>query len=146
LTNGSAIELRALAPARRKDLLPQRIVDDAVLELAFARDADRDRKLRKTVQVVRRAVERVDDPLIFVLARGAALLGEDCMIGVVVADDLDDRGLRHLVDLRDELVAALLDDLQRFELVHLANHDLAGAPRRTNCDVDHAVHWARSVE
>jgi len=51
-----------------------------------------------------------------------------------------------LVDLRDELVAAFLDDFERLELVHVANHDLSGAPRRSNCDVDHAVHWARSVE
>ena len=68
------------------------------------------------------------------------------MIGVVILDDLDDRGLGGLVDLRDELVAAFLDDLERLELVHLANHDLAGAAGRANCNVDHAVHWARSVE
>ncbi len=68
------------------------------------------------------------------------------VLGVVIFDDLDDRGLGGLVDLRHELVAAFLDDLQRLELVHVANHDLAGATRRANCDVDHAVHWARSVE
>ena len=83
--NAAAVELRALAAARREDLLPQRIVDDAVLELAFARDADRDRKLREAVQVVRRAVERIDDPLVLVLAGRAALLGEDRVIGVVIA-------------------------------------------------------------
>src|SRR6185436_19207737 len=144
--NAAPVELRALAAARREDLLPQRIVDDAVLELAVARNADRDRELRKAVQIVRRAVEWIDDPLILVVARGAALLGEDCVIGIVIADDLDDRGFGGLVDLRDELVAAFLDDFERLELVHVANHDLSGAPRRSNCDVDHAVHWARSVE
>ena len=115
--NAPAVELRALAAARREDLLAQRVVDDAVLELALARDADRHRELREAVQVVRRAVERIDDPLVLVVAARAAFLGEDRVLGVVVADDLDDRGLGGLVDLRDELVAAFLDDLERLELV-----------------------------
>ena len=142
----AAVELRALAAAGRENLLPQRVVNDAVLELALASDADRHGELREAVQVVRRSVERIDDPLILVVAGRAAFLGEDRMVGIVVADDLDDRGFGGLIDLRDELVAAFLDDLERLELVHLANHDLAGAARRANCDVDHAVHWARSVE
>ena len=83
--NAAAVELRALAAARREDLLPQRIVDDAVLELAFARDADRHGKLREAVQIVRRAVERIDDPLVFVLAGRAAFLGEDRVLGIVIA-------------------------------------------------------------
>ena len=107
---------------------------------------DRDGELREAVQVVRRAVERIDDPLVLVVAGRAAFFGEDRVIGVVILDDLDDRGFGGLVDLRDEFVAAFLDDLERLELVHLANHDLAGAARRANCNVDHAVHWARSVE
>ena len=81
-----------------------------------------------------------------VVAGGAALLCEDRVIGVVVTDDLDDGGFGGLVDLRHEFVAAFLDDLQRLELVHLANHDLSGAARRADSDVNHAVHWARSVE
>ena len=68
------------------------------------------------------------------------------MLGIVVANDLDDRGFGGLIDLRDELVAAFFDDLERLELVDLANHHLSGAACRANCDVDHAVHWARSVE
>ncbi len=105
-----AVELRALAAARAEDLLAQRIVDDAVLDLARARDGDRHGEHRKAVHVVRRAVERIDDPLILVVAARAALLGEDRVLGIVVADDLDDRFLGRAIDLSDELVAALLLD------------------------------------
>ncbi len=47
--NAPPVELRALAAARREDFLAHRIVDDAVLELAFARDADRHREVREAV-------------------------------------------------------------------------------------------------
>ena len=42
---------------------------------------DRNGKLRKAVEVVGRAVQRVDDPLERVLAMAAALFGEDGVAG-----------------------------------------------------------------
>jgi hypothetical protein len=75
-----------------------------------------------------------------VLAFAAAFLGEDCVLGVMVANHLDDRGLGHSVDAAHVLVAALLDDLERFELIDLARNQVARASGRAHCDVEHAVH------
>src|SRR5690606_14572548 len=69
--DAAAVELRTLPAARAEDLLAERVVDDAVLKLAALRYRDRHGKHRESVQVVRRAVERIDDPLIFVLAARA---------------------------------------------------------------------------
>ena len=87
-----------------------------------------------------RAVERIDDPLILVIAFRAAFLGQNGMFGVVVFYDLDDRFLGLLIDLGHKVVVALLGDRERLQVIELANHQRAGAARCLDCDVDHAVH------
>jgi hypothetical protein len=83
-----------------------------VLQPALDLAGDRDCEHREAVQEVGRAVERVDDPHRVAVAARAALLGEERMAGVVALDDADDLGLRGLVDLGDEVIAALGRDLQ----------------------------------
>jgi len=51
------------------------------------------------VQEIGGAVERVDDPARLVRAAGAALLGEDRVLGIMVADDGDDLALGGAIDL-----------------------------------------------
>ena len=78
---------------------------------------------------VRGAIERVDDPDDFVVARGAAFLGKDGVIRIQPADGLDDVGFGSLVDLGDEVVAALAFDLDGFEARDGADDDVTGAAR-----------------
>ena len=82
------------------------------------------------------AVERVDDPDDFVVAGGAAFLGEDGVVGVQPADGLDDVGFGGLVDLGDEVVAALALDLDGFEARDGADDDVAGAARGFDRDIE----------
>src|SRR5690606_1494983 len=138
--NPPSVELRAFSARRGKDFLPQRVVDDRMLQLAAIGDRDGYREDRESVHVVRRAVERIDDPRILVLADRAALLGEDRVIGVVILDDPDEGFLGKQLDLRAVVVPALIRDLQGVELVPLANHHFAGAPGCADTDVDHTVH------
>ena len=66
--NAPTVQLRTLTARGRENLLPQRIVNDAVLELILMPDGDRDREDWETVYEIRRTVERVDDPLELVRA------------------------------------------------------------------------------
>ena len=104
------------------------------------RHRDRDRENGEAVQIVRRPVERIDDPLVLVLARGAAFFGEDRVVGIVILDDLDDRLFGQLVDTRDVVAAPLLGHFQGLELIDVTYHELAGSASCADGDVEHAVH------
>ena len=78
---------------------------------------------------IRGAIERVDDPDDVVVARRAAFLGQDGVIRIQPADGLDDVGFGRLVDLGDEVVAALAFNLDGFEARDGADDDVAGAAR-----------------
>jgi hypothetical protein len=60
LTDALAIQLGAFARDVAKQLLPQRIVDDTC-SMQPRRCADRNGKLRETMQEIRRAIRRIDD-------------------------------------------------------------------------------------
>ena len=92
--NPFAVDLCALTARCGEEFLTQRIVDHAVFHAAATLHADRDRELRKAVHEIRRAIEWIDDPDEFVvLAFGAAFLGEDRVIGIVLVDGVDDVAL-----------------------------------------------------
>ena len=61
------------------------------------------------------------------------------MPGIELADLPDDFALRRLVDLGDEVVAALGRDLQALEPIHAADDDFAGAACGANGDVEERV-------
>src|SRR3546814_3222771 len=92
-------------------------------------------------QVGAGAVERIDDPG---MAAGAAVallraafLAEDGVVGVGPAQLLDDRFLGEAVDLAGVVHALLLDHVQRIELVHVAQQDVAAGARRLDRSEEH---------
>jgi hypothetical protein len=105
-------------------------------------ERDRHRELREAMQEVRGAVERVDDPLVLVVALRAALLGEDRVVRVGAVDDADDLVLGEPVDLGDEVVALLGADGQPVDPLEVADDHVARAAGGTDRDVEHGVHDA----
>jgi hypothetical protein len=106
---------------------------------------DRDAILRKTVDEIGGAVERVDDPAVLGIRHRKipGLLAQHRVVGVGLAQDLDDRCFRGAVDLGDEVVLALGADLQRTSVQRRAIDDAAGAARRLDRRVEQGMHGAR---
>ena len=93
------------------------------------------------MKIVRGAVERIDDPRVFGAGeRLAVFLAEDAVIGIRLVQYLDDRVFGVAVDVGDEIVALLLDDVQRVDAIHRAHHDLTRAAAGAKRHVDHCVH------
>ena len=70
----------------------------------------------------------------------AAFLGEERVLGIVAADDADDLLLGRMVDLGDEVVAALGRDGERLQAVQAADDDFAGAAGGAHGDVEKRLH------
>ena len=92
------------------------------------------------MKIVGGAVQRVDDPLVLVLAPRSALFGQDRMLGMVLVDHVDDGLFRQPVHFADKLVAPLVHNLQRLQPIDVAHHDGAGFAGGANGDIDHCVH------
>jgi hypothetical protein len=120
-----------------------RIEHDRVFHPAAHLDADRHGERREAVHEVRGAVERVDDPDHVAVARCAAFLGEDRVVGVQPADRLDDVGFGRAVDLGHVVVAPLRMDFDGLEARDGAHDDVAGAARGSDCDVQERLHSDR---
>ena len=101
---------------------------------------DRDGKLRKAVQEIGGAVQRVDDPDIFVAALAAAFLGQDAVIRVGLVDRLDYQSLGRAIDLRDEVVAALLAGCDPATAIEIPHDQFAGTSRCADGDIDKGMH------
>src|SRR5258708_19316861 len=139
----AAVVQEGAAPMRsREQLVPRRVVDHAVRELAAVLDSDRNAILRKAVDEIGGAVERIDDPPVFLLPRlnQPRLCGENAVVGIGFLHHLDDRRLGRAVDLGDEIVGALRLDLQAAAVERGAIDDRAGAARGAHGDVEHRVH------
>src|SRR5208282_3288216 len=76
-----ALELRAVAAGSGEEFLAHGIVDDRMLQAAAVLERDRYGEGRETVQEIRRAVERIDDPDELIVAAAAALFGEKRVVG-----------------------------------------------------------------
>ncbi len=104
-------------------------------------DGDGDAVLRKAVDEVRRAVQRIDDPAAFGFLRGGAgLFRQETVVGIGLAHHVHDRFLRRPVHLRHIVVDALGLHLQRAAVERRAIDDGAGAARRAHRDVEHGMH------
>ena len=71
------VEECAATSGGREEVVADGVVDDSMRDLALVRERDRYAVLRKAVQEVGRAVERIDDPDVFrvgVVAFGGAFL------------------------------------------------------------------------
>src|SRR5258708_8742252 len=145
----AAVVQEGAAPMRsREQLVPRRVVDHAVRELAAVLDSDRNAILRKAVDEIGGAVERIDDPPVFLLSRvnQTRLFGENAVVGIGFLHHLDDRRLGRAVDLGDEIVGALRLDLQAAAVERGAIDDRAGAARGAHGDVEHRVHGGRILD
>ena len=93
-------------------MIAQRIKNHANHDLALDHGSHRDRKGRKTVDVIRRAVERIDHPtdrLAEQLADGTGILfAQKSVIGKVLGDDAGDGALRGDVRIGDQIGRRLL--------------------------------------
>ena len=135
-----ALELRAVAARGGEELLAHGIVDHRVLQPTLVLERDRHRKSWETMQEIRRAIERVDDPDEFTVAVAAAFLGQEGMLRVAAADGRDDVGLGLAVDVGDEIVASLAVDFQRIETRQAADDQITGAPGGTHADIEQWLH------
>jgi hypothetical protein len=123
------VELRAGTACGGKHFLADRVVDQRCFQTVLVAQGDGNGKVRDTVQEVGSAVERVDDPLVLIIL-GAVLAGflsEDAVVGIGLAQGLDDLAFRLHVSFTDEVVALLGGDIQPFEVIEVAQEDAAGA-------------------
>ncbi len=127
--DAAAIEGGAAATAGGEFLFAQRIIDHAVLHPALDLQGDGHRVLGKAVDEIGGAVERIDHPQVigaFALAgQFAAFLGEDAVVRVRLADDVDDACLGGLVHLGDEVVGLLAIHLERVAVLRRAADQVA---------------------
>src|SRR3546814_885141 len=77
---------------------------------------------------------------LFVVAAGAALFGEDGVVGISLADQADDFLLGAAVHLRDEVVLRLALDLQLIAALVVLHDEVAGGAGGGNSNVDQRVH------
>ncbi len=136
-----AVHMCAGAARCRELFVADRIDDHRVLEPAAILGADRHAEVRNSVQIVRRAVEWIDDPRVFGAGeRIAVFLADDAVIGIRLVQYLDDRVLRIAIDVGYKIVVLLFDDVQRVDAIHRAHDDLSRATSGAKRHVDHCVH------
>ncbi len=95
------------------------------------------------MQVVRGAIQRIDEPLIVVACMLTALLGKDGVVGIGAVDHLNDRGFGGMIDLRHIVVGLFFADGQCVDAVVIPHQDAAGLPGGTYGDVGCGIHGAR---
>ena len=141
--NPAIVEKRAAPARRREKIVPARIVDHGLCHLAAVRERDRNAVLRKTMEIVRGAVEWIDDPDVLgvdvrILRR--AFLRQDRVIRIRREDRLDDLPFRLAVDLAHEILRPLRRDGEEIEIAGAAIDDAAGAPRGLHRDGERGMH------
>ena len=73
--NAMVVEVSTVAARRGEQVIAHRIVNHRLHHYAFVRERYRYRVLRKAVQEIGGAIERIDDPLEFRFAGCTAFLG-----------------------------------------------------------------------
>ena len=116
--------MRAVAARGGEDLLAHRIVHDGMVDATAYAAADGDAELREAMNEIRRAIERIDDPLDRTTARGARFLAEKGVVRVGPTDHGDDLSLSGPVDFGDVLVTTLGRHLDGLEPVQAADDDV----------------------
>ena len=138
--HAAILQVRTAAASGAEDLPAHRVVHHRVFQPALDLAGDRDGKDREAVQEVGRAIQRIDDPYRVAVTARATFLGKEGMARVVALDDADDLCFGGLVDLGDEVVAALGRDLQGFHAVQAADDDFAGAAGGAHGNVEKRLH------
>src|SRR5262244_1411443 len=116
------VEEGALAALGRKQLVIDGIVDDAGDDGAFALEPDRDRKVGNSVQKIQRAVERIDDPAVSLVAAfaRAAFLAQKTVAGTRMLELVAQDFLGAPVGSGDEIGWPLERSLQMLDLAEIA--------------------------
>jgi hypothetical protein len=116
-SHAPVVHLRAGATRGGEHLLPDRIVDQPRFQPVLVAETDGNGEVRNAVQEVGGAVQRIDDPLILVLAvLFAAFLGQNTVVGIGLAQNLDNLLFGLYVRFTDEVVALFGGDGQPFEV------------------------------
>src|SRR5499426_4543947 len=116
------VEEGALAALGGEQLVIDGIVDDAGDDGAFALEPDRDRKVGNSVQKVQRAVERIDDPAVSLIAAfaRAAFLAQKTVAGTRMLELVAQDFLGAPVGSGDEIGWPLERRLQMLDLAEIA--------------------------
>ncbi|CDI00795.1 hypothetical protein BN873_10051 [Candidatus Competibacter denitrificans Run_A_D11] len=69
--------------------------------------------------------------ILFLSRLGTALLGEDGVIGITLAQGLDDLLLGLQIGVANEVIALFSGDIEPFEVIEMAKQDAAGAESGT---------------
>src|SRR5215472_4157491 len=116
------VEEGALAALGGEQLVIGGVVDDAGDHGAFALEPDRDRKVRNSVQKIQRAVERIDDPAVSLIAAfaRATLLAQKTVAGTRMLELVAQDFLGAQVGGGDEIGRPLERGLQMLDLAEIA--------------------------
>src|SRR5882757_10763566 len=117
----ACLQSRTIAPSAfsgsgGKTLVAEWVVNHTCLHVVSACNRDGNGKIRVTVNVIRRSIERVDDPGKLIGAGGGRLwalfLAYKAMLGESSHDDASDSLLRREICIRDEVADAFRASLK----------------------------------
>ena len=112
-----------------------------MFELFAFHQPDGDAEVGDAMQVVGRPIQRVDYPGKFIRRVGfAVFLAKDAVMWISVVQYVDDGCLGFAIYVGDEIVSAFFLDLQAFQPIHRAQHNLASLPRSPQPHVCHRLH------
>ena len=127
-SHAPVVHLCAGAARSGEHLLPDRVVDQPRFQPVLVAKTDGDGEMRNTVQEIGGAVQRIDDPLIIVVAvLFAAFLGQNAVVGIGLAQGLNNFLFGLHIRFTDEVVALFGGDAQPFEVIEVTEQDAAGA-------------------
>ena len=92
------------------------------------------------MQKIRGAIERIDDPHVFVVTAAAGFLAQHGVLRIAAANGGDDVRFGFAVDIGDEVVAALGVDFDRIETRQAAHDQITGAPGGAHADIEQWLH------
>ena len=120
--------------------------------LTVFQQSDGNGKLRNSVNKVRRAVERINDPSVFgvFLAALTGFFTEECVIGVGGLKCFYNDAFAFFVHFSDIVAETLVRDLKIAAVTESDDLNLAGVASGLNCHVEHAFilhrqRWSRAV-
>ena len=125
--NPCAIQERACTEGCGEDLVMHGIKHYACHNLILFARGDGNRELRHTVNEIRRAVERIDDPLhlAWITAGESPLFRQDRVARKMPAQAGNDGRFRLAINSRDEIELGLAVDLQQVPLCEACSQNLA---------------------
>jgi len=149
--NPTVIEKGATAPTGCEQFVPIGVVDHPLGDHAALHQRDRDRILRQTVDEVRGAIERIDNPDMLAQSGIAldwaslsvdvtGLFAQNRVAGEGAKQRFDDRVFGCPIDFGDKVVGLFTGNADGVDIERRAGDDSACATRGSNPDIDHRMH------